>query len=459
MIQAYLNPKILTNDSEAHKMVMRNHRPELCSEGPARTGKTHRNLRKWLALHFMFKGLRSCIARRYSTDLTDTVRYDIREDLLRFPLDHPLSPVKQQGGLTRFDRLFINEGECRLGGIDRPSGILGSQYDLVLISELSEWDEEHYQMLKTRCSGSSAVWRDSNGYPLFQMLCDTNPDEMDNHFMYHREKQGLMEFVQFDFKDNPAFYRQNRWSKVGKTVVDELDRSLTGMYHDKYFKGMRVSKEGAVFNLKPCHLVDTLPWENNEKKLKDYNIYIGMDFGMAAPSTIIWLAQHKGTSDMLLYKEWRATNTDSIEIARLVKKHTTDLELKQLKTRIIDNDANVQSILRKHGVSTKLAKKGPDSIMMGLGLINHCLHLTEKGQQGGLKLYTGLRINSDPEIIRRKLAKDTIAEMKHLVYKDDKEKTEGDDHGVDPLRYILALIMVKPKIDLPAVLGTLDMKV
>ena len=84
--------------------------------------------------------------------------------------------------------------------MNRPTAILGGQYDFVFLNELSQFSEEQYQLLKTRCSGSSGKWRGENGEIRYQMLSDTNPDE-EEHWMYkNRESEGLLRFVPFTFQ-------------------------------------------------------------------------------------------------------------------------------------------------------------------------------------------------------------------------------------------------------------------
>ena len=149
-MRGYLSDKLLPSDSEAHKYIMRSTAPEICAEGPARTSKTITNLEKWAGLHAKYKGLRSCIVRTNSVDLTDTVRFDLTNTIFRYQLDDPRSQIRQQGGLTQFHHLYLNEGECRVGGMNRPGAILGGEYDLVLLCELSQFTFQQYMLLKTR---------------------------------------------------------------------------------------------------------------------------------------------------------------------------------------------------------------------------------------------------------------------------------------------------------------------
>lgn len=443
-MKGYLSDTCYNSESDAYKAIMKSKATEICAEGPARTGKTITCLRKVLALHAKHKGLRSCIVRTNSVDLTDTVRYDIANLLLKYPLDDPKSQIEQRGGVTKFDHLYLNGGECKLGGMNRPGAILGGQYDIVYLSELSQFTEHQYLLLKTRCSGSSAKWRDKSGNVRFQMLADTNPDEEGIHWMYKREQDGLMEFVKFGFKDNPHFFRGNRWTKVGKTTVEEMDRSLTGHYHDIYFKGLRVGPAGRVFRLQPKDYIETLP------DLSDYLIYNAMDFGISSPNVCLWIAENNTTRNIIVIAEYRKTDETIIDMGAAVKAHSETEGYKIVNT-VIDNDEHRQKLLRSEtGIYAEMARKGSGSIMDGVILIQQAL------KENRLQFYTGLRINSDPELTRKKKPLDVITEMKLYHFKEEAKMTgtahdqnpvKGDDHGIDALRYWFLWRHGTPQLD------------
>ena len=352
----YLHPQIYPGMTPAHKVMMTSRVTEIVAEGPARTSKTLRNLRKLLALHFRHEGFMSCVVRTNSVDLDDTVRYDLRNTLLKYELDDPRSPIQQSGGPTRFHTLYINGGEMRLGGMNRPGRILGTQYDAIMLSELSQFTEEQYQLLKTRCSGSAANWRDANGDVVCQLIGDTNPDSPDS-WMYQRESDGLVKFVKFGFQDNPYFFRSGRWSKPGKATVDELNVGLTGIYHDRYFKGLRRAPEGMVFELAESDIVDELPSD-----LHKWIHYNAMDFGMSAPSVTLWIAENPQTEEVLVYREWRHTQKTSIEMGHEVRT-LREVNGERILGTVIDNDEEKQRLLRTHcRISSELTEKGPGSV-------------------------------------------------------------------------------------------------
>ena len=94
----YLSPQIYPGATAPHLVMMKDPAREICAEGPARTSKTLRNLRKLLGLHFRHEGFMSCIVRTNSVDLDDTIRYDLRNTLLKYQLDDVRSPIQQSGG-------------------------------------------------------------------------------------------------------------------------------------------------------------------------------------------------------------------------------------------------------------------------------------------------------------------------------------------------------------------------
>ena len=428
-MRGYLSPKLYNSDTEAYIDVMSSTEPEICAEGPARCGKTIINLRKLFATHAKVKGLRSCIVRTDSVDLTDTIKYDIRETMLRYQLDDPRSQIKQQGGMTRFDHLYMNGGECRLGGMNRPGAILGGQYDLVFLSELSQFSIEQYQMLKTRCSGSAGNWLDSEGNIRFQMLADTNPD-VPGHWMYQREEDGLIRFIEFDFKDNSYFYRNDRWSKVGKATVEELDRGLVGMWHDRYFKGLRVSPAGAVFTITKANIIK----RSQMPPLDECDVYRAMDFGMSTghPNICLWIAVQQGTKNRYVYREWRSTTTDIEDMAAAVNIANADDRIKQ---SIIEVDPNRQSILHKNNIRTVMARKGDGSVMDSVFLTQAALRKAQLGEDGGLYIVEDLVCNTDPN---PDVDKDMnlIKELRNIVYDEDKGKpVKKNDDAIDAYRY------------------------
>lgn len=450
-MQGYLHPGVLHNDSPKHIDAMRSTEPEILLEGPARCGKTGTAIRKGLALHAKNYGMRSCVVRMNSVDLTDTIKYDIRELFIRYGFEDPRSQIKAQGGMTRFDRLRINGGEMRFGGMNRPSSVLGAQYSFVHLNELSEFTEAAYMTVKTRCSGSATQWKDKNGKVLYQMLSDTNPT-VDDFWAYQRESEGLLRTIKYDFKDNPLFFRKGRWSRVGKDLVNEYDRSLTGIWRDIYFLGKRVAPEGMVFRIHPNHIISY----SDLPPLSDCRLYRACDWGQRHPSVCLWIAEHKETKNVYIYREWRKTHSDILEMGEAMNRFSQGEEI---EATIIDNDENRQKLLQSVcGIPSILAPKGPNSIMDGLFLVQGSMRNTVEGREGGLYMVDDLLCNTDPNPAVKDDPHNIIEEKRTLKYdvKRDRPEDEGDD-AIDAERYWFLWRFRNTPIDLPVILGRVDL--
>ena len=437
MTTSWLNPKLHKSDSENYRDIMTATDKEILAVGSARTSKTTLCLRKLFGLHMRHYGFKSAIVRSASVDLHDSIREDIKF-LFKYPLDDPRCPIQAEGG-TQFHTLHINGGRCVLGGMNRPGRILGTGLNLIFYSQAEQSLPAELQILKTRL-GALGNWQDANGNILSQLLMDANPARRD-HYLLKRQEDGLLRFINFNFTDNPLFFRKNRWSKVGKNYVEDLNASLEGVYHDWYFKGIWADPEGAVFDIQPEHVIAELP-----DNIDDYLWYNAMDFGMTEPNVCLWIGQHAHTGDVLVAKEFRHTGLDIIEFGQRVRDTRRNSDWRILRT-IIDNDENRQSLLLKNcGITSEMARKGPGSIVDGINIIQQLLRNTTEGRNQALRFYKGLRegFRPDAKLVRNHKPLETITEMRNLQYRTEEQKTGTpqddlpvgrDKHGIDALRY------------------------
>ena len=410
---------------------------EILLIGSTRTSKTTLALRKQIGLHFQNYGFQSACVRAFAADLHDSIREDINF-LLKYPLGDPRCPIKAEGG-SQFHTLHINGGRMILGGMNRPGRILGTAKNFVLYSQADQSTQEEIQTIKTRL-GAMPNWRDANGDVRSELVYDANPTRKNHHLMRKMEA-GEIRKLQFTFMDNPLFFRKSRWSRVGKSYVEDLDRELEGVYHDWYFKGIAADPEGAVFDLGAEHVIDELP-----NDLDDYLWYNAMDFGMTEPNVCLWIGEHARTGDVIVAKEYRHSGEDIIEFGNTVRDVRRNSDWRILRT-VIDNDENRQSLLLKHcGITSEMARKGAGSIQDGINLIQQALKRTTEGRNGGLRLYKGLRegFKPDAKLVRNHKPLHTITEMENLQYRAEHEKTGSpqddlpvgrDKHGIDALRY------------------------
>lgn len=424
MSRSWLSPSEFPLETEHAIRQLGNRSYEVCFHGKVRTGKTRLGLKRLFGLHFQNYGMTSGIVRKNNVDMNLSIRPDIRE-LSRYSLTSEQSPIVARGG-HNFTNLYLNGGECRIFGLNNEDHILGTKYDVLFLSQLDQITEAEYEKLLTRLTGTAI--RDENGQIWRQIISDMNPSEPDS-FMYEREAAGLLQVVDFDFVDNPDFFRGNRWTEHGYHYVKDLRKRLTGLNYDRYYLGRRVSAQGAVFQLDNCHFIETLP------DLWDYHKYIAIDWGWQAPSVVLWIAWNHATNDVIVYREWRTTGTDTIRIGNMIN-HFNEFFNEKIEAYIIDRDKDKRSLLRQHcNISAYEIPKAPGSRLMGYNHIHHALKCKSLEEPGGLSLYRKMMFRSDVDTLQYKGAENLIKELRTVKFHETRpdEITKENDHGPDAL--------------------------
>ena len=275
--------------------------------------------------------------------------------------------------------------------------------------------------------------------------------------MKHTNNGEDIDWITFGFEDNPFFFRKGQKTQ-NYSEVDRLDNNLVGVYHDRYFKGIRKSPTGAVFELQDCHKITELPWDDST--IGDWLFFRAMDFGMSSPSTTIWIAEHKETQEVVVFREWGQTKTDVMLMAEQI----LPLSPEDIEITIIDNNENNHDILeREFDIDCEMTVKNDKSIITGVYCIQKSLRQTVinhnaglEDNPGGLRIYEDVHgIETDPDshvmTLWEELSKKVFAEN---TKKDTLE--DGNDHKIDPLRYYYLYRLKDMSFDLPAVLGSFD---
>ena len=420
----FRNPDMFGFETDTAMEIKNSKSSAIVVSGPTRCGKTNLILEMILDLCFEHDGFQAIIVRAHTTDLPP-IRQSLRE-MVKFRFDDKLSPIKLRGGYHDFNTLlFPNDSRLKLGGMNRPNKILGEQFNLVFYNQAEQSTNEEWEHIETRVAGTATNWTEE-GKDRKLFIADVNPAGK-NHHLLKRKDAGLLEWFEFGFDDNPLFARRGIRTEKGHEVVDHLDKVLTGIWHDRYFKGLWVSPEGAVFNVPEASIIDKVP------EGLDLQIYRSMDFGMDHPSICLWIGEDS-SGNTFVYREWRRTHTDIIQMGREVNLHTGN---EMVKDTIIDHDENRQKLLKKEcGISSKMARKGPGSIMDGIFLVQSAFKNAELGLDGGLYIVKDLVCNTDPNPDIAGKPSSLIEELETLEFDGNKDRPidKGDD-AVDALRY------------------------
>lgn len=427
-----MNPKELPLESKNAIAAMRCDTSEKLLHGKVRTGKTRMGLKETIAPMFRYPGMTVGIFRANAVHMKTTIRPDLR-DICSQAWG---KEIKVEGG-EQFHTLHINGGKCYLLGLNEDNHLLGTKYDRVFLSQLEQITLEQYLKLKTRMQGDAMR---VNGRPVRRMISDANPDEPDS-WIYERESEGLLKVIDLDFTDNPYFFRRGRWTVGGFEYVRDLHTSMSGLNYDRYVLGLRVSAQGAVFHLDDCHFINVggLP------DLSSYHKYIAIDWGWVAPTVVLWIAWNHLIDDVIVYREWRTNEEDSISVGHQINEINAYFG-ETIEDWILDKDDEKRSHLRKHcGIRAKQVKKFPGSRLAGYNHIHYALKCASLGEPGGIRFYRDMLYWSDVDTVAYKGPENMIKELRTVKFSETKvdEIEKEGDHGPDALGYFYLFKMRK----------------
>lgn len=237
------------------------HGDEVALEGPAGTGKSRACLEKIHLCALKYPGMRALITRKTRESMSESVLVTFEEKVLPV-LFLPDGPKRNQ----RQHYHYPNGSEIVVGGLDKPSKIMSTEYDLIYIAEATEALENDYESLTTRLR---------NGVmPYQQIIADCNPDAP-THWLHLRCDQGRAKVFFSRHEDNPT---------VTAAYLARLD-NLTGVRKERLRYGRRAAAEGMVYEGfdRAVHLIDS--WQ-----VPDVRRYIAsVDWGFTNPGVIqVW---------------------------------------------------------------------------------------------------------------------------------------------------------------------------
>jgi len=211
--------------------------PECLVAGPAGTGKSVASLVK-LHRRASAARIRGLICRKTRVSLTESGLVTWEQKVLG--LQHPIV----RDGPTRAHRLsytYPNGSEIVIGGLDQPSRIMSTEYDVIYVQEATELEITDWESVTTRFRGGVDA-ADT------QLLADCNPDS-DTHWLYQRCLSGATTLLTSVHEDNPYLYDSaaKEWTPAGVAYIARLDH-LTGVRKERLRYGRWVGAEGMVYD-------------------------------------------------------------------------------------------------------------------------------------------------------------------------------------------------------------------
>jgi hypothetical protein len=389
---------------------------EVVLSGPAGTGKSRGCLEYLHSCCIWWPGLRALIVRKTLTSLTASGLVTYQDKVL------PGFAVRFFGGSRSRPAAYLygNGSTVVVGGMDKASKIMSSEYDLIYVQEATELTEPEWEALTTRLR---------NGVkPAQQIIADCNPDAP-THWLKRRADAGRTVMLESRHEDNPT---------ITPEYIARLD-ALTGVRYLRLRLGQWAAAEGMVYEGwdRAIHLIDRreLPrlWP------RDWSI----DFGFTNP--FVW-QQWCEDPDGRLIREREIYHTQ-----RLVQDHARDISSAAggIVPRAIycDHDAEGRATLERElsalygrTITTQSAYK---AIADGTQKVAARLRVAGDGEPR-LYLMRDALVERDAWLVEHGLPTCTEEEIDGYVWDTANGRRKGeipvdrDNHGMDAMRYEVA---------------------
>lgn len=386
--------------------------PEILSCGPAGTGKSRGILEKMHFCAMKYPGMRGLIVRKTRESITQSAMVTFEEFVL--PDD---GSVKFRTAQQEYR--YNNRSKIVIGGMDKASKVLSSEYDFIYAQEATELTEEDWETLTTRCRFGKM--------PYNQVVGDCNPDSS-RHWLLKRRNDNKLRYFRSIHEDNPVLFnhKTGEWTERGEAYMDRLS-NLTGVRRKRLFEGIWASAEGAIYEeyWKPeVHLINRMAIPFHWPR-----VWV-VDFGFRDPMVIQVWALDEENDLAYRFAELYQTNL-LVEDAAAIMKHWMRREHEPRPRAIVcDHDAEGRATLERHlGMDTMPADKG---ILAGIDIVQ------AKLRDDKLLFLRDSSIEVDVELRDSGRPWRTEDEFDSYEWNDKviREKPkDGDDHGLDCTRY------------------------
>jgi phage terminase large subunit len=397
------------------------HDSELLISGPAGTGKSRGCLEKLHICAEKYPNMRALIVRKTRESLTESALVTFEEKVM--PVGHE---ALQTGGQRRMRQAYTykNGSAIVVGGLDKSSRIMSTEFDLIFVQEAIELEEEAWEALTTRLRNGAL--------PYAQIIGDTNPDRP-THWLKRRCDVGKTVLLESRHEDNPVLWDGTSWTPAGFTYLSKLD-NLTGPRKQRLRFGKWVQAEGVVYPDwdAAVHVIDRFEIP------RDWPRYWAIDFGFTNPLVCLW-----GATDpdgrLYVYREYYQSQTLVEDAAKEIKALSADEPAP--RAIICDHDAEDRATMVKHlDIDCDRAVK---DVSPGIQAVAARLRKAGDGKPRLFVLRDSL-VRRDPMMVEAKKPTCLVEEVDGYIWdtsanrKQGEEPLKRDDHALDALRYLCA---------------------
>lgn len=405
---------------------------QLVLSGPAGTGKSRACLEKMNLVLLFNPGARGLVVRKTLASLGSTGLVTWREKVAKEGIENGV--LKFFGGSAEEPAAYrySNGSTLVIGGMDKATKIMSSEYDIIFVQEATELFEDDWEALTTRLR---------NGVVSFQQLIgDCNPDKP-SHWLKQRADIGSTKMLFSSHRDNPVLFDDDgNMTPFGEQYMGTL-ANLTGVRKLRLCDGVWAAADGLVYDLfdPALHIAEEMPegWEKWER-------WWTVDFGYSNPFVCqFWAEDPDG--GLWLYREVYKTKTlvedHAKKILELVKDEDGVWKEPIPREIICDHDAEDRATLEKHlGMHTKPAKK---TVKDGIQAVSSRFKTDERGKTR-IHLLRDALAERDRKLSDVKLPCSTLEEISGYVWpsgvKPDQRENpvKENDHGMDAMRYMVS---------------------
>lgn len=417
---------------------------EILLSGPAGTGKSMACLEKLHLICLTIPRVRGLIVRKTQASMTSTALVTWREKVAGEAIEAGV--VDYYGGSQQepAQYRYPNGSKIMLGGMDNPTKIMSSDYDLIYVQEAIELSEADWDALSSRLRNGRLHYQ--------QLFGDTNPDAPE-HWIKQREGRGDLTILESRHSDNPILVDdEGGETERGAAYLARLKR-LTGVRKSRLLLGLWVSAEGAIYEeYDPAvHLIDRFEIP------EDWPRYWAVDFGFVHPFVLqCWAVDPDGR--MYLYRELYGTRRRVEQWARDIMREVTDpaswtdangndvdpLEwvwTEPQPDRIVaDHDAEGRDTLEsKIGMGTVAADK---RVIDGIQAVQGRLAAEDDGKPRIFFMRDSV-VRRDPELVEARRPTCTTEEFGGYVWdlgagrRPREQPRKIEDDGMDAVRYMV----------------------
>lgn len=391
------------------------HEDEVIIDGPAGTGKSRAILEKLNIVANKYPGARILMVRKTRESLTQSAMVTFETRV-----------IPENGRVvwrtTEQEYRYWNGSKIVVGGMDKSSKIMSTDYDIIYPQEVTELTEGEYEDLNTRLRNGIV--------PYQQIISDCNPGPATS-WVKRRWEEGKAKRIRSIHKDNPTLwdYANGCWSKAGEAYLRKLN-NLSGVRKKRLADGEWVSAEGIVYSewMPEIHLIDRFEIP------KEWRRICAIDFGFTNPFVCQWWAMDND-DNMFRYREIYHTRRTVRVHAEQINEFSKD---EYIEAFICDHDAEDRATLEENGIWTTPADK---AISFGIEKVTERLKIRD----GKPKLYI-LRdslVEQDPELQSAYKPLKTEDEFEMYVWPDRGSKElpiAANNHGMDAMRYAVVYV-------------------